>query len=275
MIYNNGGGSVPSRMDRYHKGENRLNRRTEKNAQLYKDIYHDGQYSNIEAITNISRPNEIDLQKLKEMLQKNEEVIKEKKYKKINSPNHIYDKEKIVENKNYDLKEMIEQAKTETKEDNSHHSLKQVDYEFLKSLTAKNIKASDSKNSAEEELADIIHTITNTNILKGMGDQDLSLNMLSELKSTKNTFTNQSGDLKKIIHEELEKSREQRITKKEKDLEQTFFTTGHNFRAEDFESLDESLELTPKEHKIRKVFLILLFIVVLVSVIYLIIKMWK
>lgn len=67
---------MATRMQRYYKSQD-VSSRSQRNKELYKDIYEYGQYSNIEGITSIGKANEIDITKVKEMLNGREQYQKE------------------------------------------------------------------------------------------------------------------------------------------------------------------------------------------------------
>lgn len=252
---------MPTRMDRYRDelpdDEVELSR-TAKNEELYKNIYADREYSNIEGIASISKSNEIDLDKLKEMLKRKEER-EERKYRttKIEPIQNL--EEEIEKQKDYDINEVIDKAKKENHEDNRHRSLKSVDLEFLKSLDMQELK--------EKEEEDISNTLTSTNVLNKMGDKELSLEMLSELKPTGNTVMDTKGNLKEAI--EKEKKEEGKVE------ETAFFTTNNLFKKEDFESLGEISDSIKKSDKNTKIIMFILGVIAVILAVYLIMKLWK
>lgn len=262
---------MPSRMERYKNVDVVEGGRTKKNQNLYKNIYHEGEYSNIEGVASLSKGNEIDLNKLKEMLQKREEPA-EKKYRtaRISSVSEE-PKEESVED-SYDIKEMINKAKTEAPINNQHRSLKAVDFDFLKSLQLKDLRSLKEDPDATDELKELINTITSTSVLNQLGDKELSLDMLSELKPTGNTTIldeSRSQTLKDILAEELQK------TRNNKELDQTFFTTSHNFKAEDFESLEDMKTSIKKNNKLLKILMYCIGFLAVMAVVYFIVKLWK
>ena len=252
---------MPTRMDRYRDelpdDEVELSR-TAKNEELYKNIYADREYSNIEGIASISKSNEIDLDKLKEMLKRKEEREERKdRTTKIEPIQNL--EEEIEKQKDYDINEVIDKAKKENHEDNRHRSLKSVDLEFLKSLDMQELK--------EKEEEDISNTLTSTNVLNKMGDKELSLEMLSELKPTGNTVMDTKGNLKEAI--EKEKKEEGKVE------ETAFFTTNNLFKKEDFESLGEISDSIKKSDKNTKIIMFILGVIAVILAVYLIMKLWK
>ena len=253
---------MASRMDRYKDIDNTVYSRTQKNQDLYKQIfdYNTAEYSNIESVTPISKSNEIDLQKLKDMLQKSENESVRTRYKAVNaSKTTLEDLE--TNDDNYDINSIISKVKSNHKEDNSHRSLKKVDLDFLKSL--------DLSSSKEKEV-DV--EPTSIDVVKQMDDNELCLDMLSELKSSDETMsrTRTNMDLHKLIEEDIEESKNKKI-----DSEQTFFTTKQSFKLEDFESLDDiNQEKQPKSNKFNKIIITISVIIIIIIFVYFIIKLW-
>lgn len=258
---------MPTRMDRYRDefaNEEVAQSRTAKNEELYKNIYADREYSNIEGIASISKSNEIDLVKLKEMLKRKEER-EERKYRTAEIEPIQKLEEEIEKQKEYDINEVIDKAKKENREDNRHRSLKSVDLDFLKSLDMQDIKGLEEK----EELHEQIQNLTSTNILNKLGDKELSLEMLSELKPTGNTVMDTEGNLKEAIEKERNEIEEKKVE------ETAFFTTNNLFKKEDFESLGEISDSIKKSDKNTKTIMIILGIFAVILAIYLVMKLWK
>lgn len=250
---------MASRMDRYKNLDDYRETRTSRNQDLYKQIidYDNASYSNIEGVAPISKSNEIDLQKLKEMLQKRENENSRTKYKSIDAHRTtLSDLE--TNDENYDINSIISKVKSNHKEDNSHRSLKKVDLDFLKTL--------DLTSSKEKEV-DL--EPTNIDLLRNMDDNELCLDMLSELKGTEETMsrTRTNMDLHKLLEEEN--------NSKTSEIEQSFFTTKQSFKVEDFESLDDNyIEERPKDNKLNKIIIGLLIVIVVIIFTYFIIKLW-
>lgn len=253
---------MPSRMDRYKEQrgeEDTTQSRIAKNEELYKNIYADREYSNIEGIASISKNNEIDLTKLKEMLRRKEQR-EERKYRTAEIEPVQTIEQEMKEQKEYDINEAIHKAKEQKKEDNRHRSLKFVDLDFLKSLDMQNVK------NEKEEVKDI--EPTSTTLLNKLGDKELSLEMLSELKSVDTTNTN--------IEENIQnKEAKEENTQTKKLAETSFFTTNNLFKKEDFEDFEKISDSIKKGNKYTKIIIILLSVVALALAVYLIINLWK
>ena len=66
-------------MERYYQTEKEGNTRTKRNTKLYNSIYSYGKYSNIEGIASIDNTNEIDITKVKKMLETREKYQAERR----------------------------------------------------------------------------------------------------------------------------------------------------------------------------------------------------
>ena len=132
MIYLNVGDNMASRMDRYR--QNREKRST-KNESLYQQLREAGSYSNIEGIATIEKTNEIDITKVKAMLQNRENYQKQKQYNRLMEKEEISNEEELdltEEEKNYDIKEVLDKAKEDwDKPNDPHRSLKNIHYDIL------------------------------------------------------------------------------------------------------------------------------------------------
>lgn len=117
-----------SRMDRYSKGQER----SKKNQSLYDEINALGNYSNIEGVLDISNANEIDINNIKELIANSQGLNTKESIKKVNP---IIKDEKEVEEKTYDIMDVLNKAKTtHSDKDHRHRNLKKQQYEVLKKL---------------------------------------------------------------------------------------------------------------------------------------------
>ena len=266
------------RMDRYYQTNSENNKRSRRNASLYDSIYDDDiEYSNIEGIARIEKTNEIDINRIREMLRKEEEKQTRKTFQPI-VRSEIEHKEltelEHKEDRNYDLKDILTKAKEEKKDEekDKYRNLKNTQYNILK-----NIKLDDEigkvkkAEETKEKLKELIDTITNNSLLNELADKDLSLELLEDLKS--NTATIDQGSIKKILDEEKAKE-EQKNEKKDdekestltKGLDKSFFTSSLNFSDEDFEELRELGSTYRKNSILIKVLIILVVIALIVMV---------
>lgn len=271
MIYLIIGDSMASRMDRYQ--QNREERST-KNENLYRQIQESSSYSNIEGIATIDKTNEIDITRVKAMLQNRENYQKQKQY------NHLMEQEKeqpeeviqvIEEEKNYDIKEVLDKAKEDWEEPNGEYrSLKNIRYDILDRL---NLKATPEE---EQELQDLIDTIAMRNMQEN-GDSD-DMGLLDDLKS--NTMVGDATSIRKIIDEAKEEEAKQEEKQKEElaedfnveELDKSFYTSSMEFSSKDFEGLKNLGKDLKKHNTLLTILIVLLVIGIIVGAIVFLIK---
>ena len=263
---------MASRMDRYYKSSNSSMERSRKNKDLYKKVHNESR-SGIDSISSISRANEIDISKIKDIVSDRESFKKERKLKESignsglnidipskKSSDDNYDimdikpekisvgEEKEVV-KNYDLSDVLNKAMDEYNEDDSkNRNLKNLEYTDLNSL---NLHKKEYKNS-ELELKDMIKSIHNTSNLNKIGDDAL---LLDSLKS--DTMVGDSS-IKKVL--EQDKEEEQKDSTKE--LDKSFFTNTFDFADEDFDEL-----LARKKSKKKKIIIAIIICLLVAGVI--------
>ena len=263
---------MASRMDRYYKSSNSSMERSRKNKDLYKKVHNESR-SGIDSISSISRANEIDISKIKDIVSDRESFKKERKLKESignsglnidipskKSSDDNYDimdikpekisvgEEKEVV-KNYDLSDVLNKAMDEYNEDDSkNRNLKNLEYTDLNSL---NLHKKEYKNS-ELELKDMIKSIHNTSNLNKIGDDAL---LLDSLKS--DTMVGDSS-IKKVL--EQDKEEEQKDSTKE--LDKSFFTNTFDFADEDFDEL-----LARKKGKKKKIIIAIIICLLVAGVI--------
>ncbi len=261
---------MASRMDRYYQNSTNKVDRSTKNKELYKKVYN-GYTNKVDSISSIKNSNEIDISKIKDIVNNRESYKKEKELRKtmedsslkIEMPTDkmndqpVYDvldinpeifseKEQKVK-KNYDLSDVLTKAKDDYKEnDSKNRNLKNLEYSQLNSL---NLHNKEYKNS-EAELKDLINTIHSSSKLNKLSDD---VGLLDELKS--DTSIGDVASIKKVLEEKEEKKDDT------KELDKSFFTSAYDFNAEDF---DEGLA---KKHKKRKQIILMLIICLIVSII--------
>ena len=263
---------MASRMDRYYKSSNSSMERSRKNKDLYKKVHNESR-SGIDSISSISRANEIDISKIKDIVSDRESFKKERKLKesignsglnidipskKSSDDNYdivdikpekisVGEEKKVV--KNYDLSDVLNKAMDEYNEDDSkNRNLKNLEYTDLNSL---NLHKKEYKNS-ELELKDMIKSIHNTSNLNKIGDDAL---LLDSLKS--DTMVGDSS-IKKVL--EQDKEEEQKDSTKE--LDKSFFTNTFDFADEDFDEL-----LARKKGKKKKIIIAIIICLLVAGVI--------
>lgn len=254
-----------SRMDRYYKVEENSKKRTTQNQDLYQRIYDMGEYSNIEGIATIDKSNEVDITKVKNMLRNREEYQKQKdlRFNKIETPK--IEVEEIEDDRSYDIRDILQKAKINKPENEEYKSLDNINYQIIKELKEKNMKKEE-----EKELKEMIDTISNTSKLNKLTDQELGLDMFSELQSENNTIADKES-IRKIL-EEVKKENTQEL---KTDIDKSFFTSSLNFGKKDFEELSEMTKKPKKKNNIIRVLSYIVVLCISALLIYLIYSLIK
>lgn len=245
---------MPSRMERY--ADTKLTR-TAKNQELYDEIYENKEYpenkrySNIEGVVKTPAAEKLDIERIKEIINRREENsrLQQKRYiKTVQELPTVQDDEE--ENDTYDLNDVLNKAKDErpiNKED--YHSLKNVEFNILRNLKIRK----DIQEAPDDELKELIDTITGKSKLNKLGDKELSLDLLDDLKSNNNTIIGSSDSIRKILKEE------KKPTEEDEEMDKSFYTKSMNL-TEDLEGLKPK-----KENKtIIKIFVIISIIVCII-----------
>jgi hypothetical protein len=244
-----------SRTERYHKLDTEIKRRSVKNKDLYKDIYEDAEYTNIEKVTTIGRSSGIDAQKIKELLNDH----KEEKSTRVIEVNEINEMVDTTPEKNYDLKDILNRAKEFQPTDEKTRSLKHQEYNIVKKAQSKHKNINDIKSIAEIEtetrnLKEILNTLNSQALLEEISDKEMALNMLNNLQGEDSIEKSpQKGFLRNEVEEDT-------ITE-EIVIDKEFYTGSIN--NEDFK------EVTKKESNIVDVILVILIILFAILGVYL------
>lgn len=253
---------MASRMEKYHNNNSDIGKRSIRNENLYRDMYENTEYSNISGVATIEKTNEISLEQIQELLKERDAIKKRSSTLKRETPK-IY--QKPVEERNYDIREVLVKAKDEHVIDNTNRSLRNTQYNILK-----NIDIKDKNHVYDDE--EIEKTLVNTGVLKGYNDSELSLDMLSDLKSSGDTIVEKTnvGNLLK----EVQEAKETYQPKEDEDgLDKSFYTSSLNFKDEDFEQLKDLQDSIDSNNKMIKVLFLLLFLVIAGIVGFIIFKM--
>ncbi len=214
-----------NRMDKYKKDDG-LPTRSNKNKELYKQIYN--AYDDFENLIVPSNAREITLSDLKKEItsrseyRENKEVLNIEK-KETGAPEIVYIEKKEVKTDSndevYDINELLDKAVSEPKEEPEKVSISNGDY--LKKLKLDNRKTNiEQIKESYEEIQDD-DSMEDESLLK---TANLSLEILSDLKSD-NESTKVSAPIK---NEELPDNHQD-----------TFYSTNYKFTKKDFEDKDD------------------------------------
>ena len=222
-------------MERYYKKETQGNSRTKRNTRLYNSIYSYGKYSNIEGIASIDNTNQIDITKVKKMLETREKYQAERKYRRLtNEENVVQELPKVrsrykEEDRTYDIMDVLNKAREKKEPDDKERVLSKTSYDVLKNLDLKR-KNSVEDYDNEDDLKDMIQTISNTSMLNKLDDADLAADMFSDLKGhNEDTQVGNLNNIKELIEENKNNEK-----KKEQTMDNSFFTSNLKLKKKDF-----------------------------------------
>ncbi len=205
---------MKSRMDKYYK-EEELMQRTSKHDFLYDELYKEKQMPN-DNITVLDNVNEIDITKIKSMIDNREEYKKTRDYNSIINNIDNYKKEDInydfdeVDYSNYDINEILKKKRSDNtyELDDKIRRISNKDYELMTEIVEEN-----NAENEEKQLRDLYNTMAKT------VDMDL--------------FANLKEDETEEIKDETEEIKE------DKEEESTFYTSTSKFDSSDFSDEEE------------------------------------
>lgn len=257
---------MASRMERYQE---KVERST-KNEDLYRSIQDTANYSNIEGVVTIDKTNEIDITRVKAMLQNRETYQKRKQYTELVDED-LPAEEQIVEydynDKNYDIKDVLDKALEDSPQPSENRTLKHTQYNILEKL---NLRATPEEETALQELIDTI-------ALRNQEEQNKVVEeggLLDDLKS--NTMVGDPTSIKRIIDDAKESEKKLDETKDHgtdlNKLDKSFYTTSLGFTDDDFEDIKNLDKSITKHNKLLKVLIILIGLIILCVLGFFIIK---
>ena len=253
---------MASRMERYYEKPRAPRARSARNEDLYKRIQDMNEYSNIETIESISKTNEIDISKVKEMIKNRENYKKQRQYQNVFSieeekPREVEVNKYFEEEKNYDIMDVLNKAKDNHEEDNTNRSLKNTHYDVINELNLRNNNYEDS----EEELKDLISTVTS----KKNNDEDGGL--LDDL--TANTMVGEASSIHKILEEE---KNQQKKVDNTSEMDKSFFTSAMSFTDKDFEDLKNMGNRVKKNNILLIIMIVVILLVIGGFIVFLIVR---
>ena len=252
---------MASRMDRYRNQElETIGMRTKRNEHLYARVEAPLEYSSVEGVARIDNTNSVDINKIKELLLREEEP-KKKHHSKMEKQETLEDTSELVtfnqlEDKNYDIRDILNKAKDEKEEDDDdkYRNLQNTGYDILKNIQ---VQKKPTEISDQE--------------LNHVGDTTLSLSMLDNLQDNEEeeiTETMSSKTIRDLLNEETSKEEDgdDDDFEEQRTLDNSFFTSSLNFSEEDFNELSDELDEPKKKENLIVKVLIFIIMVVLTTV---------
>lgn len=235
---------MPSRMERYYQSsETEIKRRSSKNQDLYRKIYEEGEYTNVEGISILPKNEKIDIEKIKELIgtPRKEPKAKEVETKPVETVTLEPEKEK-----NYDIRDVLEQAKNERPEKDK--KFENTQYNILKNIHLDETVTDNDMNT--DDLKSMIESITSNSKL------GLTSDLLDDLKTIHEP---------NMVHD-IEENQE---------IDRSFYTSSLGFTSDDFEDLKEMKDSLRTNNRLTKILLFILLVVIVTSVILLVTHFMK
>ena len=235
---------MKSRMDKYFDTTD-TKARTTKNQQLYRTIYDEAEYSNVEGISVIEKNEKIDLDMIKDLINKKEPLTRVKE-----EPEPILFEADAIEDeseKSYDIRDILNKAK-----DNRTPDTRMVDTKYN---ILKNINLDDSINAPEDvkedDLKDMIEAISNNS--KGY-----TTNLLDDLKSIYDP----------TMHDKIEQKIEETKPIQEK-IDTSFYTASMGFNKKDFEEKKQDDDVE-QNSILTKILIAILCLIIVFGIVFLV-----
>ncbi|MDD6223846.1 MAG: hypothetical protein PUB18_02470 [bacterium] len=263
---------MSSRMKKYNSvDQSTSRRRLEKNRSLYDNLYTKASYTEF---SDLDHNNVIDLSDIDENT-----ISNRSEYHRIKGATGLISKEKLdyesdplrsysffEDDRDYDINSVLEKAKlnrSDIDELEKKRKLRTSEYNILEDLTDEKLKKyQDQKKEVlskedEEELEELIHTIT-SNTMRAELDQQLLADLLpSELDET-------------LVDVKLDESDSDHFNETNVKLDQSFFTKSIELSDEDLTSIEESPDETfVIEEKVSLFKKVLLAVIIIIVIIFL------
>ena len=121
----------------------------------------------------------------------------------------------------------------------------------------------------EKELKELLQTLTNTAMLKKVGDKELSIDLFDDLKGKTSTIAT-STSIKSVINkakEDYQKEEDDDDTENI-EIDRSFYTNSSGLKSKDFEDLQEVSKAMRKNNILIVIVLIILFAILLFLGVY-------
>jgi hypothetical protein len=243
-------------MDRYYENHGEETKRTNKNSTLYKDLYSNKEYDNVENL-NLNVGKEININDVKDMLEKRDKYRDAKDYRIIKPEEPVMRRVRYYEEdepNSHDINEMIGQAKVERPAEEKRRSLEETQVLTLEELISKKSYAKKKKLN-KSDMEDLVNTIYDTQMLSEDGG------LFDDLKSTGKTVM--APSIKQVLEEAKEEAKDA------EDMDNSFFTSSLGLKKSDFDEVEEGTE--ESEDKTLK-FVTILAVIFVIVVLFIIIK---
>ena len=224
-----------SRMDKYTETP-KIKSRSERNQGLYEQI-KTTDIDNYEINSNATIIGEdisrIDVDKVKDMLDKRYRDDLNKRSLELKEDEEIDQNEKMIDTKEYDINAILEKAKKNQDVDYEKERLKKVhdtQYDILKNLNINSDEPNEELEDSEENIVNLINTITHLEMQNSKNSGNTTaLDLLSELSDNDTNTVYKTMELDK---ETISESTHENLDEEDLAIEEKF---------EDFKELERDL----------------------------------
>ncbi|MCI8575401.1 MAG: hypothetical protein HFI09_02920 [Bacilli bacterium] len=278
---------MKSRSEKYYDEEKKVYQsRTSRNSNLYKEInkseINDFNIASNAKVIGENDSNSVNVDKLKEILEKNYHDIPKRREVKLVPETEEPDLE-LEETREYDINAILEKAREEKEVDYEKERLKKLrdtQYDILKNLNIeeepKETKAAGDKT--KEELLELINTITENELHKTKLDPlDILTDLKGEDTNTMVMGANDTTEILKGLVEENNNEKESKETKKQivseekknNKIDNSFYTNSLSFTQSDFDDFNDLKEDVESHKMLLHIIIIVITIAIIVGIIIL------
>ena len=266
-------------------------RRTAKNNELYEEIKK-SEIENFDIGSNAkvigNNEAQIDINKLKDILEKNYQEVPKRRSLKLDIPEE--EEIEMEKTKEYDINAILEKAREEKEVDYQRERLKKVrdtQYDILKNLEVEQeepkSKAADEKT--KEELLDLIQTInlneTQNKTIKALAEEEKEeieldedtdteldpLDILNDLRGDENTVVAGAKEFENELKEAQEKKEKEEIAEAlDEDVDDSFYTSSMSFNKNDFADFSD-LEESKASRILIKILIVIVFLAIIAGIV--------
>ena len=267
-------------------------RRTAKNNELYEEIKK-SEIENFDIGSNAkvigNNEAQIDINKLKDILEKNYQEVPKRRSLKLDIPEE--EEIEMEKTKEYDINAILEKAREEKEVDYQRERLKKVrdtQYDILKNLEVEQeepkSKAADERT--KEELLDLIQTInlneTQNKTIKALAEEEKEeefeldedtdteldpLDILNDLRGDENTVVAGAKEFENELKEAQEKKEKEEIAEAlDEDVDDSFYTSSMSFNKNDFADFSD-LEESKASRILIKILIVIVFLAIIAGIV--------
>ena len=267
-------------------------RRTAKNNELYEEIKK-SEIENFDIGSNAkvigNNEAQIDINKLKDILEKNYQEVPKRRSLKLDIPEE--EEIEMEKTKEYDINAILEKAREEKEVDYQRERLKKVrdtQYDILKNLEVeqKEPKSKAADERTKEELLDLIQTInlneTQNKTIKALAEEEKEeeieldedtdteldpLDILNDLRGDENTVVAGAKEFENELKEAQEKKEKEEIAEAlDEDVDDSFYTSSMSFNKNDFADFSD-LEESKASRILIKILIVIVFLAIIAGIV--------